>query len=221
MDRKNRAFRPGTQANIRSHDSLFIAFTQRLGFRDFPAEPHTLMALWEFLLRAYSAPKSVLNALASLKHFHLDCRFPVEAFEDRNLVLLRRALPLTVWTIPRPTQALPFGVLEQLCRLAETLGERGLVFSALMSVLFASMAWLSSLLPSSSGGFDSSRHPTLADVGEVGGEWGLRLKWAKNLQATNQAYRAPLLPRPGSTVRQARMGVPGVAPVFHFRSKES
>ena len=202
--RRNSAFRPGTQANIRSTILLFIAFAHRFGYEDFPADAGTLMAFGEFLLQSYSATKSVLNALSSVRHFHLDCRFPVEAFADRDLVLWRRALPLTVRTVSSPAEPLTLELLERLCALAETLGRRGLVFSAFMAVLFASMARLSSLLPPSGGGFDVSRHPTLADVSERGGEWSFRVKWAKNLQDAEQGFVVPLLPRRGSVACPAR-----------------
>ena len=98
-----------------------------MDFVDFPASYDTLLAFAE----SFRAPKSVLNALASLKHFHLDADL---------------ALAQGVAThLSAPTLTLE--LLAQLCHLSLRLGEGGVVFAALLSFAFAPMARLSSLLP--------------------------------------------------------------------------
>ena len=98
--RGREAFRPGTQTNVRSHILLYTAFARHFNFTDFPADCEVLLAFAEFLLQAALAPKSVLNALSSMKHFHLDTELSVVAFGSRQLWLWRRALPLTCRHMP-------------------------------------------------------------------------------------------------------------------------
>ena len=193
-DRQRQAYRPGMRANVRSHALLYVAFTQSFGFTDFPATERVLLAFAEFLVRTFTAPKSVLNALSSVRHFHLDHGWPILAFEARSLMLWRRALPLTLWYVPHRAPPLRLGLLEQLCNFSSWLGQPGIVLTALMAFLFVSMARLSSLVASSPFSFDATRLPTLADVVFREGGWNLRMKWAKNFQDAADGFWVPLLP---------------------------
>ena len=219
------AFRPGTRANHRSHALLFIAFSFHFGFQDFPAGPQGLVCFGEFLLRSYTCPKSVLNALASVKRLHFIHGFPLEAFEHPTVFLWRRALPLTIRHLPSAAPPFPLQVLQRACTMASSLGARGRIFAALLAVAFYSMARLSSLLPHSLGNFDPTRQPTLADLRTEGDSFVLRLTWAKNCQLASQGFWVPLLPCPGSSacpvsrlreLRALLAGLPGAAPLFSF-----
>ena len=192
------AFRPGTRSNVCSAVLLYVAFTLHFSLTDFPAAAGTLVIFGEFLLRSYRAPKSVFNALASLRHFHLDRNLPLEAFESRKVSLWKRAVASTVRHVPRPAPPLPQGVLGQLCELALQLGPLGLLFAVLASVIFSSMARLSSLLPKQGERFDSTRLPTWGDLVRDGMGWRLKIKWAKAHQGADQAFEVPLLPVKGS-----------------------
>ena len=203
-DRRRQAFRPGTRANIRSHVLLYVAFTQAFAFRDFPATARSLLAFAEFLLLTYLAPKSVLNALASIRHFHLDLELGVEAFQERAVVLWRRALPHTCRHVPAQAPPLTLELLERLCELSVKLGEAGVVMAALMALLFAAMARLSSFLTASARSFDPTRLPTFGDVSFAEGNWRLRIKWAKAHQDAASGYWVPLLPRGASAACPVR-----------------
>ena len=197
-DRRHEAFRPGTRANVRSHALIFVAFANHFGFSDFPASARVLLAFGEFLLQTYTAPKSVLNALASLRHFHLDFGLDVSGFQARSVMLWRRALPFTCRHLPMQAPPVSLELLEQLCALGRRLGESGAVMTALLALLFATMARLSSFLTNVAGRFDSTRLPTFGDVQWRNGNWSLRIKWAKAHQDAGSGYWVPLLPRPGS-----------------------
>ena len=185
--------------NVRSHVLLFAAFADHYGFRDFPATASTLTCFGEFLLRSFQAPKSVFNALASVKHFHLDYALPTLAFESRRVALWKRAVSLTVRHVPAGAPPITREVLDKLCCLAARLGELGVVFAALASVLYFSMARLSSLLPQAGGGnFDRSRLPMWDDVRQAEHGWDLQIKWAKAHQVAGQAFWVPLRSLPGS-----------------------
>ena len=193
-------------ANRRSSVTLYAAFTLHFQLADFPAPTHSLLMFAEFLLRTYEAPKSVLNALGSLKTFHLLHGLPTFGFQDFQLSLFRRALPLTVRHIPAQAPPLPLAVLEQLCMSASGLGTEGRAFAALLATTFFSMSRLSSLAPPRGGGvYDPTRYPVVGDL-----QWGpegatLLLKWAKNRQAPSQALQAPFLPLGASPACPVRL----------------
>ena len=196
--RIGQAFRPGTRANQHTHVLLYVAFAFHFALQDFPAEVTTLILFAEFLARSYRAPKSVTNALSSVRAFHLRHGFAVDAFEHRRTQLFRRALPLTLRHAPDPAAPLPLATLTQLCGLAHARGAFGRLLAALFSALFFSMARVSSLLPQRGTPFDSTRFPTLADLRETSAGFSLRIKWGKTCQAVRDEYWVPLLPLSGS-----------------------
>ena len=192
------AYRPGTQRNIKSHVLLYAAFTGHFNLRDFPATASSLVAFGEFLLRSFQAPKSVFNAIASIRHFHLDCELPTGAFDARQLFVWRRAVSMTVRHVPRGAPPLPRHTLRALCVLAARLGPLGFTFAALASVAYFSMARLSSLLPNTGRRFDDTRLPTWGDLVQDQHGWTLTIKWAKAHQEAEKGFRVPLLPISGA-----------------------
>ena len=117
-------------------------------------------------------------------------------------------------------------VLGQLTGLAVSLGARGEVFAALLTICFASMARISSLLPARVADFDQTRLPVLGDLVETQGHTlQLRLKWAKNLQEADGAFWVPLVNRTELAVcpvwhakglRRRLANLPAHSPLFSF-----
>ena len=196
--RSKRAFRPGTVKNVRSIVVLYVAFTDLFGLKDFPADARNLTLFGEFLLRSFQAPSSVCNALANLRHFHLDVAMSTQAFDSRRVFLWKRALLATVRHVPVRAPPLPLVLLERLCELATKMGPLGQLFAALAAVLFFTMARLSSLLPAGTGSYDASRLPVWGDFRVAGVGHTLSIKWAKNMQSAGQGLQVPLARRPGS-----------------------
>ena len=221
--RERSAFRPGTLANQESHVLLYIAFTIYYAFQDFPVTAGVLRDHAEFLLRTYMSPKSVANAISSVKSFHRRFNFDISAFGEYRLALFMRALPLTVRHVTQRAPPLTLAILRRLCALAHTQGSLGVAFAALLSTAFYSMARLFSLVPAAVDSFDHTRLPTLADV-KIGTHcFWLLLKWGKNFQASDQAFTVPLhadLGSPACPVSNLRFllklrhGVSAVAPLF-------
>ena len=211
LQRRGKAFRPGTQANHRSVAQLYAAFALHFQTPDFPATVSSLLLFAEFLLRTYRAHRSVVNALSSLRTFHLVRGLPTDAFADYQLTLYKRALPLTVRHVPQGAAPLPFQLLEQLCSLAGAQGPAGVAFAALMAATFFSMARLSSLAPPTGGDhYDITRFPTWHDLTQAPNGVTLRIKWAKNRQEAGHSIAAPPATLgsfpclPGAVVQSAR-----------------
>ena len=177
--RQTMAFRPGTVANQDSMALLYVAFALHFGFSDVPAGEDMLLCFAEFLLRSYTATKSVTNALSVVKRLHLDCGADVAVFSAPGVERWKRALPLTVRAVPRPAAALPFSVLEQLCVVAGGAGCALENMGALFTVLFHTMTRVSSLLPLTAVAFDATRHAIAGDCSWEGESFRFRVKWSK------------------------------------------
>ena len=221
--RTGRAFRPGTVANNESHVLLYTAFTIYFDFSAFPASIAGLRCFGEFLLRSFAATKSVLNALSSVRKFHFDYRLSVEAFEAVEMVRWRRALHLTVRSLPGGAKPLPFSLLERLCRAARGFGPEGEVMAGFLAVGFHALARASTLLACDRGIYDVSRLPVVADAQRTSVGFLLTIKWDKTHQATHQAFQVPLLLRGASatcpvraleSLLQGARGAPTSAPLF-------
>ena len=196
--RRAQAYRPGTQGNRWSHALLFLGFCLYFGFPDLPAQPHVLILFAEFLARTYRAHRSITNALSSLRTFHLMYGLAVQGFDHFQVGLWKRALPLTLRSVPFQAPAMPFRLLSDLCRRARGMGDRGRTFAALLATAFFSLARLSLLVPQHGGRADRSRVPLLGDAVVRGNSVHLLLKWGKAAQQTTEAFWVPLLPVPGS-----------------------
>ena len=191
--------------------------------RDFPASPRRLLLFGEFLARGFRAPRSVTNALSSLRGFHLDRGLDASAFDTRQVSLFCRSLQHTLRHVPARAPPLPLAVLERLCVLAESRCQEGLVFATLLSVTFFSMARLSSLVPPSSGPYDFSRFPSFADLDVRADTVWLSIKWAKCHQGAGQGFSVPLRSLAGSpacpvallaTLVGGARGPPASTPLF-------
>ena len=207
---------------------LYTAFCSHFNLQDFPASPGSLVLFGEFLLRGYRAPKSITNALASVKGFHLNRDLDAGAFESRQLTLFRRSITHTVRHVPTRAPPLPLEALEKLCRYARRQGPRGLAFASLLSVSFFAMTRLSSLAPPNTAAYDFTRYPSFADLGVTDEGVFISIKWAKCRQAAGQAYSVPL-PTLGSSpacpvsllteLAAGVRGVPARTPLFSFATR--
>ena len=187
------AFRPGTRRNHFTHWRLYFAFCGHFNLPDLPATTSNLVLFAEFLARSFRAPKSITNALASLRHLHRAFDFDLAPFEAYPLTLFVRALPLTLRHTPNPAPPCTLAQLKRLVAALDTMGLGGLVLKALCLTGFYGFARVSSLVPPGLP-FDSSRYPTLTDVQQAGKGLLLRIKFAKNAQDAAQWFAVPLLP---------------------------
>ena len=230
MERCGQAFRPGTRDNQRSHALLYVAFTIYFAFRDIPAAPKTLLCYAEFLLRSYRAPKSVTNALSSVRRLHIDLCADQSAFTSPLVERWRRALPLTIRDATEAAPPMPLPLLDKLCALAHDAGEEGRVVGALLAICFFTMARLSSLVPVSSGAFDGTRLPVCSDARREREGYLINLKWSKTRQTQATPDWVPLAPRNGFSACPvaAITGLlervpkpPACAPLFALRGRSN
>ena len=181
-----------------------MAFAIYFRFVDFPTGVDTLLSFGEFLLRSFTAPKSVINATSSVRRFHVDWGFHAGAFDTVDWARWKRALFLTVRSVPTQTPPMPFGLLVDLCGMARRMGDKGVTMAAFLTVAFHTLARASSLLAGGRGDYDHTRLPTLADVRSTGQGFDFNMKWDKTHQSSHAAFSVPLLPRGSSAACPVR-----------------
>ena len=147
----------------------------------------------EYLTLFYAAPKAITNVVASLRFHHERLGFPFQQFGHLQLRLALRSLPFTLRAAPSPALPFPPSLLQPLADVARILGPWALPFRALFLFAFYSFARLGSLVPVSTGFFDASRFPSLADLSVRGGGAALRIKYSKTRQAADGGFWAPFL----------------------------
>ena len=169
-----------------------MAFAIHFRLRDFQASLDSLLTFGEFLARSVKAHKSITNAFASIKSFHLQHGFDTEVFDNFKLTLWKRALPLTHRHEPAPASALPVELLRDLCGEAVGFGPEGLAVAALLATAFYSLARLSLLVPITGASADATRIPLRRDLRFRGEGACLYIKWGKAAQEPEQGYWVPL-----------------------------
>ena len=191
--RRYLALCPGTHANHNTHLLHYLRFCTFFSLLDFPAAPNTLCLFAEFLIRSYTSHTSVLNALSSVKFYHLLGYFDITSFSNFKFLLTRRAITRSFNFLPNTTSGLDLSKLKLLCNLARSLGAQGKVFATLCITLFFSMARLSSFLPISLSKFDHTKIVTLGDISVANYGFDLKLNWSKTDQDFGRGIVIPLL----------------------------
>ena len=194
-ERRKFAFRPGTLANHRTHFANFVRFCIFFNLQDLPVSGNTLSLHSEFLFRTYSSPSSILNAISSIKFYHLLLNFDTAGFQDFHFSLTKRALPRSVRTVTNPALPVTLDLLRAICAEAVKLGTHGVAFKALCLISFYTLARLSSLVPASAARCDITRTLMLSDIQSTVFGFNVTIKWSKSQQLLQQRLVLPLIRR--------------------------
>ena len=98
------------------------------------------------------------------------------------------------------------------------------MFRCFLLMLFFTMVRVSSLLPQSAGGFDSTRHITVGDLALTSEGLSVAIKWSKSHQSAASAFRLPVRYNAYSDICPVRAlhnylcSRPGLGPLFWYCS---
>ena len=191
--RRYLAMSRSTHANHLHHLTSYVRFCMFFQLPDFPANDDTLSLFAEFLLGCYQSPYSVLNALSSIKFFHLLKSFDVSGFGTFRFKLTRLAIPKSMKHVPQGACPLDKSTLKDICEVALAMGKQGLAFAALCMVAFFAMARLSSLVPMSRSSCDLDKILTLKDIEPSAKGYNVYIKWGKTQQNASAGISIPIL----------------------------
>ena len=117
-----------------------------------------------------------------------------------EVILMQRALPLTMRHTPKRSKPITMDMLRGLCAACDTLGDIGPIFKLAFVLAFFGFLRQSNLAPKHAGQFDATRHPTRGDLQVAPPGLLFHLKWSKTRQAAHVPEVIPIPSAPGQTV---------------------
>ena len=177
-----------------NHFKIFLAFCMAFEISDTQLTPQMICAFIEFLANSYSCPATIRNIVSSVSSVRDWLGLPTDVFHHKLVQQMHRAIAVTLRYTPKFRNFLNFQQLYRIAQSSVVLGVNCVLFRAFALLLFFSMARVSTLLPAKADGFDLSRNATVGDLLVNGKGFLLKLKWAKNLQTSRDAYCIPILP---------------------------
>ena len=225
--RRKAYLRPGSRLNILRHFKIFLYFCAHFNLHDACLTPDILCAFIEFLIPCYKSPATIKNVISSVSTVFSWLDRNREVFRHVKLAQMFRSLDLTIRYFPPKPYVLTLSDLHLLSAGAEILGRNAVMFRSFLLMLFFTMVRVSSLLPLSNGGFDSTRHITVGDLAPTSEGLSVAIKWSKSHQSATSAFRLPVRYNACSDIcpvralhnyLRSRPGVGGSGPLFWYCS---
>ncbi len=131
---QGQAFRPGTAANHKSMINKYVTFCRTYNVDHIDPSPQTLCAYMEYLVDHFTSPNSVLNYISAIKLLHNYRGKEATAFKCFDVILMIRAIKITMRTIPHRAPPLSVDILKQLCHKCQKYVTVGLTVRLAMQI---------------------------------------------------------------------------------------
>ena len=211
MERRQKAFAPGTNKNRMSQLRLYFSFCIKYGLTDIDPTTETLCLYIEFLAQNLSSPKSVVNYISAVRFLHHWVGVKSAALDSFEVTLLLRACHNTMHHIPLQRAPLTPELIRELLHVSSGLVPHYSVFKCAVLLAFFGFLRMSNLTSRSQQAFDPAKHTCRGDVFRSPPGLVILLKWSK----TNQyGQNTELIPIP-------RSQDPVMCPVLAFDHMES
>ncbi len=170
----------------------YVTFCRTYNVDHIDPSPQTLCAYMEYLVDHFTSPNSVLNYISAIKLLHNYRGKEATAFKCFDVILMIRAIKITMRTIPHRAPPLSVDILKQLCHKCQKYGTVGLTVRLAMQLAFYAFLRGSNLCPHTSSKFDSTRHLTRGDIEITPQGLLISLKWSKTLQKAGNTKYIPV-----------------------------
>ena len=190
--RRRAAFRPGTSKNHLVMFKAYIKFCLQHKVEYVNPSKDTICAYIEYLAQKFKSHKSVTNYVSAIKLLHKYLGVSPPSMDSFEVALMIRALPLTMRCVPQQKAPISIEMLKSLCELCDKLGTLGTVMHTLFLIAFYGFLRCSNLCPSTQEAFDTTRHPTRADIRVADPGLLMAQKWSKTVQAPTAARQIPI-----------------------------
>ena len=185
MDRALNPYRPRTMCNYRRQLHLFVCFSIRTKAPVvLPVE--NLISFLEFLASCHVSPRSICNYVSGIKSYLAVYQHPVQWLDHSMIRNYLRSLQLNVPTVHRLKDTITLQDFYNISVLLQQF-DHPLVYRAAFALSFYGFLRISNLVPSSKKSSDATRQLTKGDVTFTPHGVRLFIKWAKNLQKTQQS----------------------------------
>ena len=164
---------------------LFVCFSIRVRAPVVLAVEN-LISFLEFLASCHVSPRSISNYVSGIKRYLTVFQHPVLWLEHAMIRNYLRSLQLNVPTVHRPKDTIN---LQDFCSISVLLQQfdQPLLYRAAFALSFYGFLRISNVVPPSKKTFDATRQLTRGDVTFSSQGVKLFIKWAKNLQRTQQS----------------------------------
>ncbi len=190
--RKGKAFRPGTVKNHLTMMRKYVTFCISHRVEYIKPTPQTICAYMEHLATHFTSHKSVSNYLSAIKLLHSYVGKKATALDSFEVVLMNRAIRLTMREIPFSRPPITVEMLMDMCHVCERYGKAGTVIKLALQLGFFGFLRGSNLCAPTIKGFDPTRHFRRKDVRVTPKGLVLSLKWSKTLQTAGQPLHIPV-----------------------------
>ncbi len=190
--RKGKAFRPGTVKNHLTMMKKYVTFCISHKVKYIKPTPQTICAYTEYLATQFSSHKSVNNYLSAIKLLHSYVGQKATAMDSFDVVLMNRAVRLTMRQIPFSRPPITVEMLQEMCYICERYGKAGTVIKLALQLGFFGFLRGSNLCPPTMKAFDPTRHLRRKDVRVTHKGLVISLKWSKTLQTAGQPLHIPV-----------------------------
>ena len=179
--RQREARAPGTNRNYQTAVRHFIKFCNEFAYRPARLSVQDICVLIEYLSDQLTAPGSVLNYMALIRRYILDCSYSTHNWYSHRVKLALDAINRQKFHTPlqRPiiTEGVLMGVFTYMARQRQSHQIR-----LVISILYFSALRQGEVILHSAKQFDPHRHLTAADIRIRDNKLVLHIKHAKNMQ---------------------------------------
>ena len=179
-------YRPKTMANYRRQLHLFICFSLRVKAKVVLAVDN-LISFLEFLVACNVSPRSVSNYVCGIKSQLNLYQQPTQWMDHPVVVNYIRSLHINVPSVQRVKGTISLRDFYNISVLLEQF-DHSLVYRAAFALSFYGFLRISNLVAPSKQSFDPTRQLTRSDISFTDKGVAVYLKWAKNLQKTQQSH---------------------------------
>ena len=188
MSRSFHPYRPKTMASYRRQFHTFLCYSIRNGVRTVLSVSN-LLGFLEFLLACNLSPRAISNYVSAIKSYITLYQLPTDWLSNTMIANYLRAIHIQIPHVNKPRSVLTLKDMQSISILLQKFDNPLVYRSAfLLSYLFYGFLRISNLVSATQSGFDIHRQLCRRDVVFMQDSVMLHLRWAKNLQKSDQSH---------------------------------
>ncbi|MCP4262544.1 MAG: hypothetical protein GY774_34335 [Planctomycetes bacterium] len=180
-----------------------MTFCKKHGVPHINPDSLTICAYIEDMASQFKSHKSVANYVSAIRLMHKYIREPGHDLESFDVVLMMRAVRLTMRHIPFQRPPITVKMLIELCAICDTYKYVGIVIKMALLLGFLGLLRSSNICPATQYSFDPTRDLQRKDISCTKRGLTVKLKWSKSLQVAGQPQIIPLAPAANKTIDPA------------------
>ena len=179
-------YRPKTCKTYRRQFQLFLAFAMRMGAKTV-LSVSTLISFLEFLISCNTSTRVINNYVSGIKGYLNMYGLPTAWMAHQLFTNYMRAVQIQIPHVKKVKSVITLYDMYSISKLLQQF-DHSLQYRVAFMLSFYAFLRISNIVPSTLSSFDPSRQLCYEDVTFTPQGVTLYLKWAKNLQKTEQSH---------------------------------